>query len=95
MTKKDQNTVKETAIYSFYGIKATYGHTLRVQNTGDLFRCSREDWDKARCCQWFLRENGRVYNAQGIKFEEYVGILSPRKVLPTHPLDFSRYNYGE
>jgi hypothetical protein len=66
---------------------------LTLKNTGDTMVCSHADWLKANACKWFLNYEGRVHNQAGIFFEDYVGIVMPRKENPTHHLDLSRYNY--
>lgn len=91
--KKSEIDITVEPFRSFYGIRPTYKRTLRLQNTGEIFMCSPEDWMKANCCGWNINADGRIVNKQGIFFEEYVGIKTGRNVFTTHPLDLSRYNY--
>lgn len=96
VVKVEENVKKSPEHDDFrtlYGIKPCYGRTIRIQNTGDLFICSPEDWKKAIACHWFLTAQGTLENKLGISFEIYVGITSQRKQEVTDILDFSRYNY--
>ena len=75
------------------GIKPVFGHTIRLQNTGDLFYCDREDWTKAVACKWWLTKELRLINKSGVYFEDYVGIKGIHRKNLVEPLDFSRDTY--
>lgn len=76
-------------------IPALPEHRLRLQDTGYLFWCDKEDWLKARTCLWWYDEARRQpVNAVGLLFTEYVGITGSRLTTETEKYNFCRYCYG-
>lgn len=65
---------------------------LRCQNTGDCFVMDKSDWELAKHCHWFWI-NGCPVNKQGIRFEDYVGILGERRLGHVETINFCRNAY--